>query len=91
MLIDGLEYWRGVDYCDFSIWSLFHIYSVYSAYAVHVRYVCVADAARTHCAFTQDAFAIRSNTTFMCHGNMPADDNEEITSLPSSSAFQTTT
>ncbi len=26
-----------------------------------------------------------------CHGNMPADDNEEITSLPSPSAFQRTT
>ncbi len=83
-----------MDWSSGEVWiiviSLFHIYSVYSAYAVHVRYVCVADAARTHCAFTQDAFAIRSNTTFMCHGNMPADD-EEITSLPSSSGFQTTT
>ncbi len=30
-------------------------------------------------------------TVLSCHRNMPADDNEEITSLPSPSAFQTIT
>ncbi len=31
------------------------------------------------------------DTVLRCHENMPADDNVEITSLPSPSAFQTTT
>ncbi len=31
------------------------------------------------------------DTMLRCHGNMPAGDNEEITSLSSPSAFQTTT
>ncbi len=31
------------------------------------------------------------DTVLRCHGNMPADDNEEIISLPSPSAFQTAT
>ncbi len=28
-----------------------------------------------------------TDTVLRCHGNMPVDDNEEITSLPSPSAF----
>ncbi len=31
------------------------------------------------------------HTVLRCHKNIPAEDNEEITSLPSPSAFQTTT
>ncbi len=34
---------------------------------------------------------ILSVTTVYVYGNIPAEDNEEITSLPLSSAFQTTT
>ncbi len=31
-----------------------------------------------------------TGTVLCCHGNIPAEDNEEIRSLPSPSAFQTT-
>ncbi len=69
MLIDGLEYWSGVDYCDLSFWRLFHTCSVCSAYAIHVHYVCSAEAARTHCALTQEAFAVCS--TAVIRGCLP--------------------
>ncbi len=43
------------------------------------------------CITVQTYVYILTDTMLRCHGNMPADDNEEITSLPSPSAFQTTT
>ncbi len=44
----------------------------------------------------KDIYDIKSanlltHTVLRCHRNIPAEDNEEIMSLPSPSAFQTTT
>ncbi len=44
--------------CTCGLTDLIHTCSVCSAYAVRVRYVWCSEAARTHCAFTQYAFAV---------------------------------
>ncbi len=44
--------------CTCGLTDLIHTCYVCSAYAVRVRYVWCSEAARTHCAFTQYAFAV---------------------------------
>jgi len=68
-IIDGSFFSSDGKICYFDRlhWSLFHTCSVCSVYACRVHYVCCAEAAQTHCAFTQDAFAVRSWSAAVYH------------------------
>ncbi len=54
-------------------------------------FICNSYANNNKKTFMTLKHLLMDTALLRCHGNIPAEDNKEIASLPSPSAFQTTT